>query len=152
MSAAHKARLMADPRFGGWAAGQQCPQDAPERPRSAQNAPEVPAQLPDQKNAPALDFGPGLETQTDPVAAAACQARAQPFDFAADARDRISALQPVQREVLVFGGKGFSVEETAAFLGVTYYTVQWQRKEVFRVLGVRNMAEAAVLGTKAGLL
>ena len=76
MSAAHKARLMADPRFGGWAAGQQCPQDAPERPRSAQNAPEAPAQLPGQTNAAALDFGPGLETQVDPVAAAACKARA----------------------------------------------------------------------------
>lgn len=60
-------------------------------------------------------------------------------------------LTPRENETLTMIAKGFSVKESAKFMGISHHTVSGYIKEIYRKLHVNSRAEAAALATKMGL-
>ncbi|MFE1954636.1 MULTISPECIES: response regulator [Streptomyces] len=70
----------------------------------------------------------------------------------AEARDRVAALTPREREVLGLVGAGLSNPEIAARLHLVEGTVKAYVSTVLDRLGVRNRVQAAIVAYEAGLL
>lgn len=57
-----------------------------------------------------------------------------------------------QYDVLVHGSRGHTSAQTAHLLGIRTDTVKWHRKDLYRELNVRTMAEAVAVAYQKGLL
>lgn len=69
----------------------------------------------------------------------------------AQAKQRIGALSPREKEVLHGVCEGFSSKEVARTLGISPRTVELHRANVLTKLGVRNLAAAVRLSVEAEL-
>lgn len=66
------------------------------------------------------------------------------------ARDRIDALSPRQRSVLIAMAAGKLNKQIAYDLGLTERTIKMHRAAMFRALGVKTAAEAVRMAIEAG--
>jgi DNA-binding CsgD family transcriptional regulator len=67
-------------------------------------------------------------------------------------RNTLSALTPRERDILKAIGSGKSVKQTALALGIAPKTVENTQSRLFRKLGARNRAQAALICHEHGLL
>ena len=61
-------------------------------------------------------------------------------------------LTDIECKVLDCAAEGMTVDQTAAFRGVSRSTIMIQRRSVLRKMEARNMAEAVAKGYELGLL
>jgi len=66
------------------------------------------------------------------------------------ARDKIGALSPRQRAVLIAMAAGKLNKQIAYDLGLTERTIKMHRAAMFRALGVRTAADAVRMAIEAG--
>ena len=66
--------------------------------------------------------------------------------------DLAEALTPRESDVLAAIGEGLSIHETGERLGITYHTANGSIKSIYRKLGIKSRAQAAVEAQRRGLL
>lgn len=66
--------------------------------------------------------------------------------------DLAEALTPRESDVLAAIGEGLSIHETGERLGITYHTANGYIKSIYRKLGIKSRAQAAVEAQRRGLL
>lgn len=74
------------------------------------------------------------------------------LDFFRPAEASDTPLTPRERDVLQLIGKGYSNAEVAELLGISANTAAGYVKEIYRKLGIRSRAEAAIKAAEFGLL
>jgi DNA-binding NarL/FixJ family response regulator len=112
------------------------------------------------KTDPPEQLGAGLRRITrgePPLSAAVARRVLSYFRGARGARAETGAedgesLTPRETEVLAAIGEGLSVEEAGERLGVAPSTVRAHIKAIYRKLGIRSRAEAALAAERRGLL
>lgn len=76
----------------------------------------------------------------------------QPPDFTAEAAALCALLTPRELEVLQLSAKGLSSKVVSRHLGMSRWTAEQRKQEIFRKLEVTTTIEAAVIAAKAGLV
>ncbi|MEX0739488.1 MAG: response regulator transcription factor [Pseudohongiella sp.] len=107
--------------------------------------------LKDQDRERIVSYLQGIKKNQPPISAAASQRLIDHFNHKGEAR-QASLLTPRETDVLCLVGKGYSVEDAAAMLGLSPDTVKGYVKSIYAKLGVSNRSEVTLEAIRLGII
>ena len=76
----------------------------------------------------------------------------EPLPLCSSDRERLDALTPRERELMILMAQGFTLRAAARVMGVRYKTADSNRTNVLRKLGLRDRVDVARFAIRCGLL